>query len=64
ESPADQVPEGDERLTDLASVSAGDEADLLALNNEHAVELSWLDAARLRRLLGDEIRDKADLVSQ
>ncbi|MDP3239499.1 MAG: GNAT family N-acetyltransferase, partial [Reyranella sp.] len=39
-------------MTDLASVSAGDEADLLALNNQHAVELSWLDAARLRHLLG------------
>ena len=30
----------------------GDEAALLALNNDHAVELSWLDAPRMRNLLG------------
>jgi predicted GNAT superfamily acetyltransferase len=35
----------------LASVSAGEEAAVLALNNEHAVELSWLDATKLRHLL-------------
>ncbi len=33
-------------------ISAADEAAVLALNNAHAVELSWLDAARLTRLLG------------
>jgi predicted GNAT superfamily acetyltransferase len=51
EPAADQVPEGDERLTELASISSGEEAAILALNNDHAVELSWLDGARLRHLL-------------
>jgi len=30
-----------------------DEADILALNNEHAAELSWLEADRLSFLLGE-----------
>ena len=33
------------------SIAAADEAAVLALNNAHAVELSWLDAARLAHLL-------------
>lgn len=34
-----------------AAITRDDEADLLALNNEHAAELSLLDPARLRALL-------------
>ncbi|WP_027052174.1 GNAT family N-acetyltransferase [Mesorhizobium erdmanii] len=34
-------------------ISQGDEADILALNNEHAAELSWLEAERLSYLLGE-----------
>ena len=33
-------------------IAQGDEADILALNNEHAAELSWLEAERLSFLLG------------
>jgi uncharacterized protein len=36
---------------DLFPASPDDVPALLALNNEHAVELSWLEAAELRRLL-------------
>ena len=34
-------------------IAQGDEADVLALNNEHAAELSWLEAERLSFLLGE-----------
>jgi len=34
-------------------IAQGDEADILALNNEHAAELSWLEADRLSFLLGE-----------
>ncbi|MBZ9721551.1 GNAT family N-acetyltransferase [Mesorhizobium sp. M7A.F.Ca.US.006.04.2.1] len=37
----------------IARVSAQDEAAILALNNEHAAELSWLEAERLAFLLGE-----------
>ena len=33
-------------------IAAAQEAAVLALNNAHAVELSWLDAGRLKQLLG------------
>jgi len=33
-------------------IAADDEAAVLALNNDHAVELSWLEIDRLRHLLG------------
>ncbi len=36
----------------LRPVGAADHAALLALNNAHATELSWLDAPALARLLG------------
>ncbi|MFA6154364.1 GNAT family N-acetyltransferase [Mesorhizobium sp.] len=36
----------------LSPVSAGDQAAILALNNEHAAELSWLEPERLSFLLG------------
>lgn len=36
----------------IEPVSPADEPALLALNNEHAAELSWLDAPRLSFLLG------------
>jgi uncharacterized protein len=35
----------------LLPIVAGAEAAILALNNEHATELSWLDAGRLASLL-------------
>ena len=38
-------------MTAPVDVTPDAEADLLALNNEHAAELSWLDPARLRALL-------------
>jgi len=34
-------------------IAQGDEGDVLALNNEHAAELSWLEAERLSFLLGE-----------
>ena len=34
-------------------IAQGDEADILALNNEHAAELSWLEPERLSFLLGE-----------
>jgi len=37
----------------IARIAQGDEADVLALNNEHAAELSWLEAERLSFLLGE-----------
>ncbi|ADV12591.1 GNAT family N-acetyltransferase [Mesorhizobium ciceri] len=37
----------------IARVSGQDEAAILALNNEHAAELSWLEAERLSFLLGE-----------
>ncbi|WP_421912664.1 GNAT family N-acetyltransferase [Mesorhizobium sp.] len=37
----------------IAHVSADDEAIILALNNEHAAELSWLEPERLSFLLGE-----------
>lgn len=36
----------------ISPVSAGNEAAILALNNEHAAELSWLEPERLSFLLG------------
>lgn len=48
----------DRVTTPIATVTAAEldaspalEAALLTLNNDHAVELSWADAARLRRLV-------------
>ncbi|MBZ9677258.1 GNAT family N-acetyltransferase [Mesorhizobium sp. ES1-1] len=38
--------------TPISPVSAGDEAAILALNNDHAAELSWLEPERLNVLLG------------
>ncbi|RUU00108.1 GNAT family N-acetyltransferase, partial [Mesorhizobium sp. M7A.T.Ca.TU.009.01.3.2] len=37
----------------IARVSAADEAAILALNNEHAAELSWLESEKLSFLLGE-----------
>ncbi|WP_095087528.1 GNAT family N-acetyltransferase [Mesorhizobium sophorae] len=37
----------------ISLVSAEDEAAILALNNEHAAELSWLEPERLSFLLGE-----------
>ncbi|ESY74710.1 GNAT family acetyltransferase [Mesorhizobium sp. LNHC252B00] len=37
----------------MTRVSAEDEAQILALNNEHAAELSWLEPERLSFLLGE-----------
>ncbi|RUV18906.1 GNAT family N-acetyltransferase [Mesorhizobium sp. M7A.F.Ca.MR.245.00.0.0] len=37
----------------IARVSAADEAAILALNNEHAAELSWLQSEKLSFLLGE-----------
>lgn len=37
----------------ISLVSAADEAAILALNNEHAAELSWLEPQRLSFLLGE-----------
>ena len=37
----------------IERIAQGDEADILALNNEHAAELSWLEAERLSFLLGE-----------
>ena len=34
-------------------IAQGDEGDVLALNNEHAAELSWLEDERLSFLLGE-----------
>lgn len=39
-------------LSPIRSVSSADEPAILALNNEHAVELSWLEPERLASLLG------------
>lgn len=39
--------------SDIDRIAPGDEADILALNNEHAAELSWLEAERLSFLLGE-----------
>lgn len=36
----------------IEAVSPADEAAILALNNEHAAELSWLEPERLTYLLG------------
>lgn len=36
----------------ILPIAADDEAAVLALNNAHAVELSWLEIDRLRHLLG------------
>jgi predicted GNAT superfamily acetyltransferase len=48
---APEVPEGDHGLTGPRPVAARDEAAILALNNAHAVELSWLAPERLSGLL-------------
>jgi len=40
-------------LSPISRVSARDEAAILALNNEHAAELSWLEPERLSFLLGE-----------
>lgn len=37
-------------LLQIEPISSGDEAAVLALNNEHAAELSWLDAPGLSHL--------------
>ena len=37
----------------IERVTAADEPAVLALNNEHAAELSWLDPPTLGRLLGE-----------
>ncbi len=37
---------------ELSPISPADEAYVLALNNDHAVELSWLEPEELRRLVG------------
>jgi predicted GNAT superfamily acetyltransferase len=37
----------------ISHVSADDEAVILALNNEHAAELSWLEPERLSFLIGE-----------
>jgi predicted GNAT superfamily acetyltransferase len=39
--------------SEIDRIAQGDEADILALNNEHAAELSWLEAERLSFLLGE-----------
>lgn len=39
-------------LLPISSVSPADEPAILALNNEHAAELSWLEPERLGYLLG------------
>ena len=39
--------------SEIDHIAQGDEADILALNNEHAAELSWLEADRLSFLLGE-----------
>jgi predicted GNAT superfamily acetyltransferase len=38
---------------DLRDIDAAVEPDVLALNNAHAAELSWLEAGELRRLVGE-----------
>ncbi|MBZ9807903.1 MULTISPECIES: GNAT family N-acetyltransferase [unclassified Mesorhizobium] len=40
-------------LSPISRVSRSDEAAILALNNEHAAELSWLEPERLSFLLGE-----------
>ncbi|RTM00006.1 MAG: GNAT family N-acetyltransferase [Hyphomicrobiales bacterium] len=40
-------------LPPIEQVSPADEAVILALNNEHAAELSWLEPGRLSFLLGE-----------
>ncbi|MBZ9855836.1 GNAT family N-acetyltransferase [Mesorhizobium sp. CA13] len=40
-------------LSPISRVSQSDEAAILALNNEHAAELSWLEPERLSFLLGE-----------
>ena len=40
----------------IARIGPHDHASLLALNNAHAVELSWLDASRLDRMLEQAFR--------
>ncbi|MGX9145011.1 GNAT family N-acetyltransferase [Mesorhizobium sp. 128a] len=42
----------------ISRVSAADEAAILALNNEHAAELSWLEPERLSFLLGEAFYTK------
>lgn len=39
--------------SEISRIEPADEPAVLALNNEHAAELSWLDAARLSHLLGE-----------
>lgn len=43
-------------LPELLPIPAEIEPAVLALNNAHAVELSWLDAGRLHALLGQAFR--------
>lgn len=40
-------------LSPISLVSGNDEAAILALNNEHAAELSWLEPERLSLLVGE-----------
>ncbi|WP_214470570.1 GNAT family N-acetyltransferase [Mesorhizobium sp. dw_380] len=42
----------------ISRISQSDEAAILALNNEHAAELSWLEAERLSFLLGEAFYTK------
>lgn len=42
-----------EALTGILPIGRADGAAVLALNNDHAAELSWLDATRLSVLLGE-----------
>jgi uncharacterized protein len=37
----------------IERIDASDEASVLALNNQHAAELSWLEPPKLSRLLGE-----------
>lgn len=39
--------------SEIDRIAQADEADILALNNEHAAELSWLEAERLSFLLSE-----------
>ena len=44
---------GQARQAPISPVAREDEAQILALNNEHAAELSWLEPARLSHLLDE-----------
>ncbi len=42
---------GDDTLSGFVTIADADQDVILALNNAHAVELSWLEPARLRHLI-------------